>query len=277
MEVRLTDTWSIHMAPSDILFGTAGWSYADWEGTVYPLPRPRPFNPLEFLARDFNFVEVNTTFYRIPALKLTQGWVEKTAALPDFRFWIKVYQEFTHKRRSTPDEIDRFVDACRPLIDAGKLTGFLAQFPYSFKLSTPNLAYIGRLQEDFAPHPLAVEFRHAGWDHPDVIREFSERELIWVNIDQPVISRSLPLTAHLTHPDITYVRLHGRNYESWFANHGRDARYDYDYSAAELTSIGEKIKKLAALAREVFVSGNNHYKGQAIKNLKELREILKSG
>jgi uncharacterized protein YecE (DUF72 family) len=103
---------------------------------------------------------------------------------------------------------------------------------------------------------------------------FKENHMIWVNIDQPVISQSLPLTWTLTHPEISYFRLHGRNYESWFSNQGRDARYDYSYSNLELNQIAEKIKKLEKLARTVFVSGNNHYKGQAIRNLKQLKQII---
>ncbi len=98
--------------------------------------------------------------------------------------------------------------------------------------------------------------------------------MIWVNIDQPVISQSLPLTSVLTNPETTYVRLHGRNYQSWFSNEGRDARYNYDYKALELNQIAETIKKLAKLAKQIFVSGNNHYKGSAIKNLKELKKLM---
>jgi uncharacterized protein YecE (DUF72 family) len=98
--------------------------------------------------------------------------------------------------------------------------------------------------------------------------------MIWVNIDQPVISQSLPLTAVTTNPDVTYVRLHGRNYKTWFSDQGRDARYNYDYKALELNQIAETIKKLAQLAKKIFISGNNHYKGSAVKNLKELKALL---
>jgi uncharacterized protein YecE (DUF72 family) len=77
-----------------------------------------------------------------------------------------------------------------------------------------------------------------------------------------------------TNDAISYVRLHGRNYATWFSDEGRDARYNYDYQAVELNQIAETIKKLAQLAKKIFISGNNHYKGSAVKNLKELKRLL---
>lgn len=262
------------MSTTQYSYGTAGWSYKDWEGTVYPLPRESHFNPLLFLSRDFDFVEVNTTFYRTPSLKLTSGWVKKTESIPHFSFWIKINQQFTHNRECSASEIREFLHSCLPLIEADKLSGFLAQFPYSFKCSPENMAYIANLQRQFAPQPFAVEFRHNSWNRPETLDIFTQNRMIWVNIDQPVISQSLPLTWHLTNPDISYFRLHGRNYRSWFSNQGRDARYDYSYSSPELNQIAEKIKKLEKLARTLFISGNNHYKGQAIRNLKQLKQII---
>lgn len=257
------------------LYGTAGWSYADWEGRVYPSPKPRDFNPLAFLSRDFDFVEVNTTFYRIPSLKLTQGWARKTENIDGFSFWIKIHQDFTHRRVLQKGEVESFKNALQPLEEAHKLTGLLAQFPYSFKNDSRGLDFLKNLRDHFGEYTLAVEFRHRGWSRDEVLGFFRENRLVWVNIDQPVISQSLPLTDYITHPEISYFRLHGRNRATWFADKGRDARYDYDYSALELIRIAEKIKKLKELAGKIFVSGNNHYKGSAVKNLKELKGILK--
>ena len=256
-------------------FGPAGWSYKDWQGTVYPTGVPSTFNHLQFLARDFNFVEVNTTFYRIPSLKLTTGWINKTADLPHFKFWIKLFQEFTHKRELDQVAASQFKAAIEPLVQAEKMSGLLVQFPYSFKPDSDNFAYLRQLQETFQDYLLAVEFRHNNWNNQEIINFFQDKQLVWVNIDQPVISQSLPLTTIMTHTDTTYFRLHGRNYQHWFGKSGRDARYDYDYSTAELNTIGEKIKKLGQMAKKIFISGNNHYKGSAVKNLKDLKRILK--
>jgi uncharacterized protein YecE (DUF72 family) len=264
------------MIEASCLFGPAGWSYKDWEGTVYPTKKARTFNQLDFLSQSFDFVEVNTSFYRILPLKLTSGWVRKTETLPDFTFWIKMYQQFTHQRKVSRQDVSDFKVALVPLQQSSKLAGLLVQFPYSFKLNTGHLKYVLTLARIFQEYPLAIEFRHNTWNREELFEVFSENHLIWVNIDQPKISHNLSLTSVMTHPDITYFRLHGRNQKSWFANEGRDARYNYDYSALELNEIARKIKELVTLAKKIFISGNNHYKGKAVKNLLELKRILES-
>lgn len=258
------------------LFGTAGWSYKDWEGTVYPVSKPANFNQLQFLSKHFEFVEVNTTFYHIPSPGLIYGWIKKTESLPGFKFWIKIFQNFTHKGQLNKPEVETFQKVIAPLGTTGRLAGVLAQFPYSFKLNSDNLKYLRDLCSLFREFQPAVEFRHKSWDRREILDIFRENRIVWVNIDQPVISLSLPLTAYQTHPDTSYFRLHGRNYDAWFADKGRDARYNYDYSSKELTQISEVIKKLKKTARKIFISGNNHYKGSAVKNLIELKKILKT-
>lgn len=260
--------------PEGICFGPAGWSYADWRGPVYPDPLPARFNQLAFLAGQFDFVEVNTTFYRVPNLALTRGWISKTAACPDFNFWIKLHQSFTHEHKLEKPIIESFHACLQPLVEAGKLAGLLAQFPYSFKSEPGNLAYLQDLAGHFNAYPLAVEFRHQSWLNDDVLAFFKKNNLIWANIDQPQISASLPLTALVTGRDTAYLRLHGRNYKDWFSGQGRDARYDYCYTDSELGHLAEVVASLKAQARKVFVSGNNHYKGSAVKNLLQLKEIL---
>jgi uncharacterized protein YecE (DUF72 family) len=264
------------MNESPYLFGTAGWSYKDWYGTVYPMSVPKDFNHLQFLSEHMDFVEVNTSFYRIPSLKLTNGWVKKTESIENFQFWMKIHQNFTHQRQVAKQQVNDFKRALEPLAQASKLTGLLAQFPYSFKLNTGDLNYVLALAEKFQEYPLAIEFRHESWNRKELFEVFKEKNLIWVNIDQPMVSLSLPITAEVTHPEISYFRLHGRNERSWFSNEGRDARYDYDYSMLELNQIAKKIKELIALAKKVFISGNNHYKGSAFKNLLELKKILEN-
>jgi uncharacterized protein YecE (DUF72 family) len=261
-------------SPDGLCFGPAGWSYADWRGTVYPEKLPPRFNHLAFLAGQFDFVEVNTSFYRVPSRKLTQGWVDKTAGFADFRFWLKLHQSFTHELRLDKLMLEDFRGCLQPLDAAGKLSGLLAQFPYSFKYEPANLGYLGELAGHFRSWPLAVEFRHQSWLEEEVLDFFRANGLVWANIDQPQISQSLPLTALATTRDTAYLRLHGRNTQDWFSGQGRDARYDYSYSAAELGRLGEVVARLREQARKVFVAGNNHYKGSAVKNLLQLKEIL---
>jgi uncharacterized protein YecE (DUF72 family) len=257
-----------------ISFGPAGWSYADWRGPVYPETLPARFNHLAFLAEKFDFVEVNTSFYRVPSPAMARGWVDKSVAHPEFLFWIKLHQSFTHERRLDRMLVESFHEFLRPLAAAGKLAGLLAQFPYAFKGEPDSLAYVRELAGQFAAYPLAVEFRHQSWLEDDVLAVFRKDGLVWANIDQPQIGASLPLTALVTGRDTAYLRLHGRNARDWFSNQGRDARYDYCYSVSELGRLADVVARLKQQAKKVFVSGNNHYKGSAVKNLLQLKEIL---
>ena len=256
-------------------FGTAGWSYKDWSGNVYPEKLPPGFNHLNFIANKFDFVEVNTTFYRTPDIKLVNGWINKTSDLSDFRFWIKINQIFTHSRKYSQSDVQAFRYSISPLKEAGKLGGLLIQFPYSFKLTNPNLDYLIALTDNFNGFLKAVEFRHNSWMNNDLFNLFEQKELVWVNIDQPVISQSIPPTEIITNNDISYLRLHGRNYESWFSNEGRDARYNYSYSQKELIEIARNIERIGKTAKKIVISGNNHYKGAAVNNLIFLKKILR--
>jgi len=256
------------------LFGPAGWSYADWAGTVYPQPRPPGFQPLAFIAGRFDFVEVNTTFYRLPDLRLTSGWARQAAPFPDFRFWIKLPGEFSHGHGGDAALARRFLDSLAPLHEAGKLSGLLAQFPYSFRPDSAARRRLESLASWFGALPLAVEFRHQTWDRPGVVGFCRHHGLVFANIDQPPVAESLGATTHVSRDDIAYLRLHGRNAGSWFAATGRDERYDYLYSAPELDDLAERIRALQAAARQVFVCGNNHYKGSAVRNLLDLQRKL---
>ncbi len=253
-------------------FGTAGWSYKDWAGTVYPEKIPAGFSHLKFIATQFDFVEVNTTFYRIPGKELVKGWIDKTKNLENFKFWIKINRVFTHNRNYSESDVQAFKYSISAIENAGRLGGLLIQFPYSFKLTDQNLEYLTHLSDNFDGFIKAVEFRHNSWIHNDLLDLFEKKGLIWVNIDQPVISQSIPPTSIVTNREISYFRLHGRNYRSWFSNEGRDERYNYSYSQNELIGISENIKTASENTKKIVISGNNHYKGAAVNNLIQLKK-----
>ena len=89
-------------AADRIRVGTAGWSYPDWKGQVYPKPQPRGFDPLRYLAQDVDAVEVNSTFYRIPDPTMTRRWVTCVDDHPTFRFTAKLWEGFTHEGQAGP-------------------------------------------------------------------------------------------------------------------------------------------------------------------------------
>ena len=259
--------------------GPAGWSYKDWDGIVYPAPRPRGFDPLEYLAGYFDTVEVNSTYYRPATAEAARGWAGRAAAgerAPGrFRFTAKLWERFTHQRdraftAAEVDEVRRGMDA---LVEAGRLGALLVQFPWSFKRDDAGREWLDDVTRAFgafapggAGYPLAVEVRHASWNVPAFYAALAERGIGFVNVDQPLFKRSLGPSAEATAP-VGYVRPHGRNADSWFrADAGVNERYDYLYSAEELGPWAERTRRVAEAAPETYVVTNNHYRGQAVTN-----------
>src|SRR2546427_11616963 len=89
-------------AEHQIRIGPAGWSYKDWEGTVYP-PHGSKFDPLAYLASFFDTIEINSPFYRIPPPQHARSWVRRVGGNPDFKFATKVFRGFTHEEYAQAD------------------------------------------------------------------------------------------------------------------------------------------------------------------------------
>lgn len=253
-----------------IRFGPAGWSYRDWQGMVYPEPAPKGFDPLAYLARYFDTIEVNSTFYRPARPDVTPRWARRVRENPQFKFTAKLWQRFTHERDSawTSEEVDAVRAGLDPLAVEERLGALLVQFPWSFKANEESLEWLDDVTSTFADYPCVVEVRHASWNRPEFYRWLADCGVGFVNIDQPLFSRSIGPSAEAS-GRVGYVRLHGRNYDDWFREGaGRDARYDYLYSRAELEPWVERIRELAkgGVVEDVYVVTNNHFRGQAAAN-----------
>jgi len=259
-----------------IRVGTAGWAYADWNGVVYPKPMTRGVDRLTFIARYFDVVEINSTFYAPAPLERVEGWLAHTANAPDFRFTVKLWQRFTHERTAAwtaADERDVRV-ALEPLHAAGKLGAVLVQFPWSFKRSDENREWLGDIVSAFAEFPLVVEIRHESWNVPHFYDSLAERGVGFVNIDQPLFRKSIKPSAVVTSP-VGYIRAHGRNYKEWFRESANvRERYDYLYSPNELAPWVERTEEIAEHAEEVYVLTNNHNLGKAAVNALQLESML---
>jgi uncharacterized protein YecE (DUF72 family) len=254
-----------------IRIGPAGWSYPDWEQTVYP-PRLPKSSQLGFIARDFPTIEINSSFYRVPSPAMAEGWCEKTASLPDFKFTLKAYRGWTHEGDVQSADVDR-MNACLDILAArGRLGLLLFQFPYSFKPGPAAFDRLDRLHAPFRAHPCGIEVRHRAFDSDGFFDFLRERALSFANIDQPTLSGNLGPTCLRTAP-AAYVRLHGRNAEKWFSHGETWERYNYLYSREELAPWAGRIRTLAKDG-DVYVILNNHYRGQALKNARDLQEML---
>jgi len=256
--------------------GTAGWSYGDWNGVVYPAAPPRGFDALAFQASLFDMNEVNSTFYRIPDARMTRSWARRVAYNPRFTFAVKLYQGFTHARDAGEKEKTAFRRALEPLEEAGRLGAVLVQLPVSFRSGEENRERLDRTLECLAGLPLAVEFRHASWDRPDTVALLTERGAAFVNIDQPWLGENLRATNHREGP-LAYYRFHGRNAAEWFSpNTTVEKRYDYLYAEKELAPWAERIAETLREEPEkpTYAVMNNHFRGQAVANAIQLRHAL---
>jgi len=261
-----------------IRYGPAGWDYKDWWGTVYPKPAPRDFDPLAYLARFFQVVEVNSTFYRPQSRRVAREWCHRIAVRPDFRFTAKLWQRFTHERDSafSADDVKLGREALDALAEEGRLGAVLMQFPWSFKRDNANREWLSDVTRALRGLPLVLEVRHASWDVPDFYESLIEQGIGFVNLDQPLFRGSLGPSATATSA-VGYIRVHGRNYKDWFRKEApRDARYDYFYTAQELAPWAERAKALAeeGTARDIYVITNNHFRGQAPANALMLESMV---
>jgi uncharacterized protein YecE (DUF72 family) len=260
-----------------IRVGVAGWSYADWKGYVYPQRKVKGFHEAQYLAQFFDTIEINSSFYGPIRPEHAKLWIEKVAVNERFAFTAKLLQRFTHDLTATASDEKEVRAGFDVLRAAGKLGAVLLQFPFSFHRTRENAAYLGKLLQRFADYSLVVEVRHASWNAAESYRMLRERGVGFCNIDQPIVGRSLEPSAEATAP-IGYVRLHGRRYDTWFADDAelpQHERYNYLYRASELEPWAGRIKDVARDASDVYVITNNHYQGKAVVNALELIAMLK--
>jgi uncharacterized protein YecE (DUF72 family) len=293
---RLPQVQSHQIEPAKVRIGTAGWSYKDWDGIFYPSGMSssmsrRKRHPLEYLARFFDTTEINTSFYGPLKPEWAKLWCRKVAAVnKNFLFTAKLYRAFTHSPlavmeptsaasiRPTDEDEARTREGLDALASEGKLGALLIQFPVSFKNTSLNREYLDRLLRQFIEYPRVVEVRHSSWNDASTLASFTQKDVGFCNIDQPLLGRSLASTEHVTNA-IGYVRLHGRNYEQWFADQGSDSdnrndRYNYLYKASELEGWKEKIQSIAERAQTTYVITSNHFESKAGVNALELKAMI---
>lgn len=265
-----------NIALPNVFVGLAGWSYADWNGIVYPSPRPRGFHEATYLAEYFDAIEINTSFYSPLKPELAAQWIDRIAQNPRFLFTAKLSQKFTHKEGATADDEKSVRLGFDVLRNAGRLGAVLLQFPFSFHQTPENLARLSDLLDRFADYPLIVEVRHASWSQPDFYELLRARSVGICNIDQPLIGRSIKPGKQAT-SSIGYFRLHGRRYDTWFSDDPetpRHERYNYLYAEQELLPWADRIRSVAADTKTTFVVANNHFQGKAAVNALQLIHIL---
>jgi uncharacterized protein YecE (DUF72 family) len=291
----------------EIKLGTASWTDRTLiESGWYPPEADNPARRLRFYARQFPLVEVDATYYALPAEQTAAAWADRT---PDgFVFNVKAFSLFTqHPTRisafptdlraevergqedgkqtvylrqvssEVADEAwDRFLAALEPLRQAGKLGAILLQFPQWFPISRASKEYILSCARRAAPRQVCIEFRNRTWMTPDnqqeTLRFLADNELPYVSVDMPQgYPTSIPPVLAAT-ADLAVVRMHGHS-DKWTSKDIHE-RFGYRYSENELREWAPKVRELAESAASTHVLFNNCYSDYAQVNARQLADLL---
>jgi uncharacterized protein YecE (DUF72 family) len=293
----------------NVFIGTTSWTDKTLiaSGLFYPRDAKTAEARLRYYANQFPIVEVDSSYYAMPAERNSVLWVERTPAA--FTFDIKAFRLFTQHQtplsalpadvrvalgkidkanvyyRDFADELidemwERFRTAIGPLARAGKLGVVVFQFPPWFVYRRSNIDHILQCAQRLDGYQIAVEFRNISWlgdkHREDVLAFEKENGLAHVVVDEPQgFSSSIPAVWEVTCPEVVAVRLHGRNRATW-EKKGLTAaeRFNYLYSEGELRGFAGPVRKLAARARRVHVLFNNCYRNNAQRNALELQRLI---
>jgi uncharacterized protein YecE (DUF72 family) len=271
-----------------IRIGTCSWADDALSKHWYP-PGTPPIARLAYYAETFSTVEVDSTFYRVPTEEMVRGWAERS---PDgFVMHVKAFGLMTRhpvKLEQVPPElreglpvdnrgrVDRpprdarglvftaFLDALRPLRDAGKLGGILFQLPPYVVWKPSSLDYLEWARDQLGADDMLVEPRHRSWFAEDIrtelLRWLEQHRMSWVTVDAPKVdAANVPATLVAATSPLAYVRLHGRNAGTWNVRGGSAAeRFDYLYSEPELREWVEPLRQLAGESEQAYVFFNNN-------------------
>jgi uncharacterized protein YecE (DUF72 family) len=291
----------------DIKLGTASWTDRTLlESGWYPPEADNPARRLRFYARQFPLVEVDATYYALPAEQTAAAWADRT---PDgFVFNVKAFSLFTqHPTRISafPADLrdtvtdsqeegkqtvylrqvssdvadqawDRFLAALEPLRLAGKLGAILLQFPQWFPISRASKDYILSCARRAAPRQVCIEFRNRTWmtadNQQETLRFLADNELPYVCVDMPQgYPTSIPPVVAAT-ADLAVVRMHGHS-DKWTSKDIHE-RFGYRYSESELREWAPKVSELAESAASTHVLFNNCYSDYAQVNARQLADLL---
>jgi uncharacterized protein YecE (DUF72 family) len=288
----------------EIRVGTAGWTDKSLiEAGWYPQQASTPERRLRYYAEQFPLVEVDATYYALPAEQTAAAWAERTPA--GFTFNIKAFSLFTQHPtpvRALPADLreaagkagkdrvylkdvdpvvtdqawDRFLAALEPLRQAGKLGAILLQFPPWFPISRANKDYILACAERAAPRRVCVEFRNHTWmtdeNQQETLDFLSAHDLPYVCVDEPQgYPNSIPPVLAAT-SDLAVIRLHGHS-KQWESKDIQE-RFRYRYDDKELQQWAGNAERLAEDADETHVVFNNCYRDYAHVNAGQLEGLL---
>jgi uncharacterized protein YecE (DUF72 family) len=278
-----------------IVVGTGGWSAEEW----YPPGMPAR-DRLGWYAERFEGVEVDSTFYALPARRTVARWATVT---PDgFTFDIKLHRLLSRhaappsslprdlRRRAEVNERGRVIlspeleeavcrrtlEAMAPLLEADAVTSFLLQLTPAFAPAEHRLDELEPVVQALAPVPVAIELRHRDWlnDSDATLDGFKSLGAAVVCVDAPAVDAPivLPPFDAVSRRDLAYLRAHGRNAKGYLRGRSAGERFAWEYSDDELHELADRARRLADTAATVRLMLTNA--GHAMAAARRMREIL---
>ena len=212
------------MTKESLYIGCSGFYNNDWKGSLYPQEaQSKVF--LILYSKEFNSVEINSTFYRKPTAKTLLRWHDETP--DDFKFFIKIPKAISHEKRleNCKEDITEFCGHIHSHIKE-KLAGFLYQLPPSFKNTEENLERVlSNMDFNFLN---VVEFRHESWWRSEIFEVLQQNNIVFSGVSFP---GNLPEEVIINHSEILYYRLHGK-----------PILYKSEYSEEFIDALAEKIR-----------------------------------
>jgi uncharacterized protein YecE (DUF72 family) len=237
----------------EVRIGCSGWHYQHWRGTFYPA-KTRPANMLGLYIQQFDTVELNNTFYRLPPEAAVRDWRDSTP--PGFVFAVKGSRFLTHmKKLKDPEQaLERFFSRADLLLE--KRGPVLFQLPPLWEKDEQRLqAFLEALPPGGR---YAFEFRNPSWHHPAILDALRRHNAAHCTFDLAGYQSPIEITA-----DFAYVRLHGP-----------DGPYQGSYSEAQLNQWAQRIDEWRSQLRGVYVYFDNDIGGHAPFNALALQGLL---
>jgi uncharacterized protein YecE (DUF72 family) len=240
--------------------GTSGWNYKHWRNLIYPERTPQK-RWLDFMVGNFDTVEVNTSFYRIPKKETVAAWAQATPE--HFRFALKLWRGITHYKKLTNSDTftGNFLEVAQQLPPHRRGPLLIQLPPNQGKDLDKLIAYVRGLRElSDKQWPISVEFRNNTWLDDDTYRALDEENVALCIHD--MVGKAN--TDRENHADFVYVRRHGTN----------EGRYAGSYSPEQLQSDASRVRAWMAEGRNVFMYYNNDIGGHAFWNARDLRKLV---
>jgi uncharacterized protein YecE (DUF72 family) len=234
--------------------------YKHWGERFYPKDLKK--GHLEFYAKEFETVEINSSFYRMPSEHAMETWRDSVPR--SFVFAVKMNQYITHRKRLILDDeskryLKTFMSRCQLL--EGKLGPILIQLPPSFKDNYDRLndffKHYKTLTDKLKFKPKsAIEFRHESWftkQTYDLLTDYGIALVLLDNLEKQFFST-----------DFAYVRMHGNK------------KHESEYLEKQLKEFKAETNVFPKKVKKIFVYFNNDYSAYAIENARFLKVLVES-